>query len=80
MQLYIDPYCRSTLQDGREATTQTSYLYLKALLTCVENKSWNLSLTRNTELWHIHHHSEDLRKTDRNDYSAALNTKFIEVY
>ena len=39
---------RSTVQDGREAATTTSPLYLKALLTCVENQSWNLSLTSNT--------------------------------
>ena len=35
------------IQDGREATTPTSYLYLRALLTCAENQSWNTSLTCN---------------------------------
>ena len=32
--------CRSTVQDGREATTPTSSLYLRALLTCAENQAW----------------------------------------
>ena len=40
MQNYLS---RSTVQDGREATTPTSSLYLRALLTYVENQS----LTRN---------------------------------
>ena len=43
MQNYLS---RSTVQDGREATTRTSSLYLRAFLTCAENQSWSLSLTR----------------------------------
>ena len=35
---------RSAVLDGRETTTPTSSLYLKALLTCVDNQSWSLSL------------------------------------
>ena len=31
-------------EDGREATTPTPSLYLRALVTCAENQSWSLSL------------------------------------
>ena len=45
MQNYLG---RSTVQDGREATTPTSSLYLRALIICAENQSsWSLSLTHN---------------------------------
>ena len=39
--------CSSTVQDGRDATAPTLSSCLGALLTSVENQSWNLSLTRN---------------------------------
>ena len=32
------------MERGYKSTTPKSSLYLKALLTCVENKSWKLSL------------------------------------
>ena len=41
---------RYTMTDGKmeeRLQNPTSSLYLKALLTCVENQSWSLSLTRN---------------------------------
>ena len=46
MQPHIDPQCenyqsRSTVQDGKEATTPISSLHLKVLLICVENQLWN---------------------------------------
>ena len=54
MQPHIDPQCKtdnalshSIVQDGSEATTQTPSLYLRALLTCGENQSRSISLTRN---------------------------------
>ena len=37
-----------SFNDKIEAEIPTSFLYMKALLTCVENESWNMSLTRNT--------------------------------
>ena len=42
--------CRhpSTVQDGRNATTQISSLHLEASQTCVRSQSWPLSRTPNT--------------------------------
>ena len=51
MQPHTDPQCETikvVQQCNMEEKLQPSSLYLKALLTCVEYQSWNLSLTRNT--------------------------------
>ena len=77
------------MQDEREDTTPTSSLYLRALLACVENLSWSISLTRNIArsvhvqtryLWHIKNpfrRGFNLQKADWDGYSTELD-KLIE--
>ena len=78
MQNYLS---RSTVQDGREATTPTSYLYLRALLICAVISQHRPICARANPVVVAHptpfRRRFNLRKADWDGYSTELH-KLIE--